>query len=125
MNTGTSMLSGAAGGGLVSLTDRIFFEFGNKGSKGSRFLTMFGMSFVAGSMFKMQNLSAGIAGAAAYELTKAMSTGMAQNAFALSQAANFIDAESLPSVLDVSGTPMMEDSEMYLADDGSYYLSEF
>lgn len=125
MNTGKSIGSGAFGGGIVYMIDKLFYDSGNKGTLGERALVFGGSTFIMGAMFKQQNIASGMAGAATLRIIEQYERGMSESDMYLEQ--NYVDTQQLPSVLDTEGQPVMmeEDESVYLSEDDGLYLSEY
>jgi len=109
-----TLLSGAVGGLGAGLVGKLFPATTTPEMK-AVYTGVAG--FVTGTMLKMPNVGAGMAGVAAYNLFQAK--GLLADDYNYAS-----DLSSLPMVLNESDAMYLAENNMYLAEDGNMYLAE-
>lgn len=106
--TAGAIISGAIGGGAINVASKLI---PNKWGNGARVLTGALLSFTTGVVFNMPNLSAGMAGATAYQILDKKMLGEGEDEPEMEEA-EFTDSdvlEEMPLLLNENGEELMED----------------
>lgn len=105
----SALISGAVGGAAINAASVLIPK---KWGNGARVVTNLSLSFITGVVLNMPNVSAGMAGATAFEMLNKKFLGESEEDMETMEETDFVNEdllEEMPLYLDENGTELMED----------------